>query len=249
MGKAGKAKKKQKLMAQATATVTAPAAQEDFSSDDESSDDKDDLLTAVCVLNTLSTRLPLYDGRPMKALRMALFPLITQQLDKFFEDPPPAPPLSEDSLSEILSPTNVSTTLRLAHTLTQLTQEMFASLDYKEFRRALHPFVLYHRRKTSMSDVPAKPTSSSRIYPPGWTAHATKEDCERTSASVALPAATATAIAADKKKQSLSNRVAYFYRIGDWQGALRALYELRVSNDMPKLGEDMCMVFSTRESL
>jgi hypothetical protein len=235
MGKAGKARKKQKLLAHAT--------DEDFLSDCDESDcdssNNNNLLdTAVLVLNTLSTRMKLYDGKPLKPLRIALYPLIQRQLDKFFEDPPPAAVLSEQEVSLLLAPPNIAATLRIAQTLTQ-QPEIFASLENKDFRRALHPFVLYQIRKSSLG-ASAKPTSSSggkALYPSGWASSPSTSTSTSTADTPGHELMNLASADGDKKKQSLSNRVAYCYRVGDWPGALAALHELRVSSDMPKLGE------------
>lgn len=223
MGKAGKARKKQKLLVQAVAAAEEGLDQSD--SDEEGGERDPDLDCAVLLLNTLSTRLQLYDGKGMKPLRISLFPLIQKQLDSFFEDPPPPRPLSEEEVQSILSSSNISATLRISQSLAH-QPERFASLEFKEFRRALHPFVLHQKELRKVAEQGVKNTASVKVVPAGW-------DTSSSSRIVSTPQSVLPSV---EKKQSLSNRVAYFYRVGDWLGALRALHDLRVSSDMPKLG-------------
>ena len=241
MGKAGKARKKQKLLTQALATPTHSLTPLSHSTNSDSDSDSDtehvnecesDLTTAITLLTTLSTRLTHYHTRSLKPLRIALYPLIQQQLHKFFEDPPPPEELSEEEVNQRLEYTNIATTISLAHSLTQ-DLEKFASLEYKEFRRALHPFVQLQLQQQRKTTAESKSTHSSKVLPAGWNTHSTTHSTTATSA---------TSIQLGEKKQSLSNRVAYHYRVGDWLGALRALHELRLSSDMPKLGEILYVV-------
>jgi hypothetical protein len=248
MGKAGKARKKQKLLTQALATPThshthslTPLSHSTNSDSDSDSDTEhvneceSDLTTAITLLTTLSTRLTHYHTRSLKPLRIALYPLIQQQLHKFFEDPPPPEELSEEEVNQRLEYTNIATTISLAHSLTQ-DLEKFASLEYKEFRRALHPFVQLQLQQQRKSTAESKPTHSSKVLPAGWNTHSSTHSSTH-STTHSTTATSATSVQLGEKKQSLSNRVAYHYRVGDWLGALRALHELRLSSDMPKLGE------------
>ena len=126
MGKAGKAKKRRKL---------------ESSTEDTNNED---LSGVIAFFEKLSNRLDLYSSKAFKALRIALHPLIEIQKSKHFE-PIPTRQLSEHELTSIVSNENITSAIRISNHYS-IFQEEFNDAELKPFRRALHPFVMYHFR-------------------------------------------------------------------------------------------------------
>ncbi len=105
MGKAGKARKKQRLNNEILH-------HEETNKSEQSDEDIDvmkSILIAIKVLEVLSQRLNVYSSKAHKNLRVALFPLIQRQFNKHFEMEDVLL-ISEETFISTISATNLGIT-------------------------------------------------------------------------------------------------------------------------------------------
>ena len=144
MGKAGKARKRQRLEgsvdagAAAHSTVAIP-----------SEISEEEVAISASILDAFSADTALYASKGCKILRKLLFPLIQVQFDKHFEEIPNTKVINQSYLGD---ETKMKT---LENTIIYFTNNMekFQSLQYKQFRRSLHPLVLYTKKSMNGSVV------------------------------------------------------------------------------------------------
>jgi hypothetical protein len=135
MGKAGKARKRQRLEGLSDAIVAVTPLSEPSTINEEQ------LAISISMLELLSNDTSLYASKGYKMLRKLLFPLIQVQLDKHFEGIPYKNAVNQIELNE----TNMKI---LENTINYFVNnlEVFQALQYKQFRRALHPLVMYTKK-------------------------------------------------------------------------------------------------------
>ncbi|RYH14667.1 hypothetical protein EON65_33255 [archaeon] len=143
MGKAGKDRKRKRLLDEAgQATINA--------SDDEITNAISDeaISSTICTLKALSHDVSVFKSSECKPFRAAIQPLVVEQADKHFEKRAFA--LSENEISNALSVSSMSIA---QHTLISLSKdlEVFRSKRLKALRAALHPLVLELTSKNKMS--------------------------------------------------------------------------------------------------
>lgn len=154
MGKAGKLRKRKRLEEDLVGNKAARTQDDDSSSDDDNSQQEDDgaistdVLVAIKVLDALSRRLDLYDGKAYKGLRVALSPLLQLQQTKFFEAPGKQQLLSDKDVTQIISAKSLLITAAVAKRLSANVAE-FSSDRHKPFRKALHPLVTHTYQRGS----------------------------------------------------------------------------------------------------
>lgn len=208
MGKQGKARKRQKI------ENGISHLEYDISSDTELNDtsipNKNCIDTAISVITCLGQRLEVFDRKALKKLRIELFPLIKVQENKYFEVLPSIVQLEDSILDQIIIPKFIDETIRCAKYFKSHLSE-FAEEKHKEFRRALHPLVIYTFSKQGkiQSNVKLNPDNVAKI-------------------NDLLP------------NISLINRISQCFRLRDFSGALLGLNELvkalNGSSKPPKLG-------------
>jgi hypothetical protein len=158
MGKVGKAKK-QRMKATTTFKDIRAAEIPSIDSEDDSDGDSDsnldsDLSTSIRLLNVLGQRLDIYESKSMKVLRTSLYPLIEIQIKKgsHFETSH-LNPIAENEVSKELSERKLSTLLRTTGMYCN-NNDLFLSVDHKQFRAALHPLVVMQQHRISGSSLP-----------------------------------------------------------------------------------------------
>ena len=162
MGKAGKAKKRQRQDNEHKRNVVnlksidnvVVNANVDIDSDSDS--DCDDgfvdetnidskVCEAIKVIEILSNRNDIYMSKTFKMLRTTLFPLIKIQTNKFFEtagiEVNPSI-LSTDNIKKVLCLRNITTTVEVIQYFVN-NIEQFNTTEHKSFRKCMHPLVLY----------------------------------------------------------------------------------------------------------
>jgi hypothetical protein len=224
MGKAGKARKRQRVERALNADIDVQIDSDE--SDNYVNSTQDDktkhILIAISVLDALSVNLEKYSLKLFKPLRIAIFPLIKEQSDKFFEKVHLE--FSTEQTNQVLSPRNLSIAIQVANQLSSNMSE-FSSPELKQYRRALHPLVLYHaKNSTTTNDDKNKSkkrpaismTSNAEEEGAGIENSCDKEDC--------------TDI-------NLSNHISSCFRQGQWEEALKGLQQLAADPTIaPKLG-------------
>lgn len=142
MGKAGKARKKQKLDRELSAQ---DALLDDNSISCLTLSEKIDV--SIRVFNVLSRRLDVFGDKKFKHLRTALFPLFEAQRNKFFEnDVLLSPALTEDAVDAVLSPCNITIAIEVAAHFS-LHLDEFNDTSNKPYRKAMHPLVIYKKHE------------------------------------------------------------------------------------------------------
>jgi hypothetical protein len=209
MGKSGKARKRQKIERRVPAVEVSDGSEVESGSGSENDGGTNAALSqknvdaTMQILACLSQRLDLYESKEMKPVRVALFPLIEFQKNKFFEEARATNSLSDEEFHKLASSSTISRAVTVIRYFA-LHEEEFASEQYKPLRRALHPLVVYTNRKIAAAKRPPTATASSAV--------ATQQ-----------PSILSTA---ESGSNSLSNRISNCFRAGDHRGALLALEEM-----------------------
>jgi hypothetical protein len=209
MGKAGKARKRQKIergVADVGESDGSGLGSGSGSEDDAGSDGvlgQKNVVATLQVLACLSQRLDLYESKAMKPVRVALFPLIEFQKNKFFEEAMMTTNLSNEEFHKLASSSTISRAVGVIRYFA-LREDEFASEQHKHIRKALHPLVVYTNKKISAAKRPSPNTASSTT-------------------SAQRPSILPTA---EPGSNSLSNRISNCFRAGDHRGALLALEEM-----------------------
>ena len=154
MGKKGKERKRKRLLEGALGTD--PDFDDDEDEEIDGSEDvgnsdrgkegdgERDVKAFIEILNLLARNQDLYQTKRLKAFRKAIFPLLSAQRHKFFEpDPIEAAYVDQEEIDRILSPQNLTISMRCATHLS-LNKEFFNSSSNKIIRKALHPIVNLH---------------------------------------------------------------------------------------------------------
>ena len=146
MGKAGKARKKQKLDREAAHESVI----DDVDMPNMSIVEK--VAISIQVFEVLGQRLDIYDDKKFKLLRKALFPLLEAQRNKFFENDAILGPIpNEAALDVILSHYKIAIAVDTAMHFSQHMDE-FNDATNKPFRKAMHPLVLHKKSISSLGD-------------------------------------------------------------------------------------------------
>ena len=138
MGKAGKARKRQRLEGTKDAGCAAAYSPASIPSDVS----EEEVAISASMLDVLSADTEVYASKGYKMLRRMLFPLIEVQFEKYFEEMPSTRAINRNDLED---ETNMKI---LENTINYFVNnlEAFQSLKYKPFRRSLHPLVLYTKK-------------------------------------------------------------------------------------------------------
>ena len=142
MGKAGKARKRQRLEGFVDAGA---ASHSTLSIPSEISEEE--VAISASILDALSADTALYASKGYKILRKLLFPLIQVQLSKHFEEIPNAKSINQSYLGDETKMKILENTI--IYFVNNL--EQFQSLQHKQFRRSLHPLVLYTNKSLNGS--------------------------------------------------------------------------------------------------
>lgn len=158
MGKAGKERKRRKLESQNFVAIDDNDDDAD-DSDGEGADEQEGteagsrelsllLPGAIEFLDASSQRIDLYRSKDFKALRQVLFPLIELQTKKsaHFEIKC-LQSMKEDKIDALLTSKASMSAMVRAATMLNNSHTHFFSAELKEFRHALHPFVLLSQQK------------------------------------------------------------------------------------------------------
>ena len=143
MGKAGKSRKRLRTNNERGSL-----------SDDENEtnfDKSHSAIVACQVFYALRQNLNLYLDKRFKILRVALFPLIQCQLNKYFELDEESP-LESDDINDVLTEENVAITLQSINFFVSNLHE-FNTPDNKLFRKAMHLFVLLYAFSSKKSNL------------------------------------------------------------------------------------------------
>jgi hypothetical protein len=232
MGKAGKARKRQKIERGVPAVDSSDALEAESGSGSENDDGTGSVLSrrnvdaTMQILACLSQRLDLYESKEMKPVRVALFPLIEFQRNKFFEEARTTNSLTDEEFCKLTSPSTISRAVTIIRYFA-IHEDEFALEQHKPLRKALHPLVVYTNKKIAAAKRPTPATVSS-------------------AGAAQQPSALSTT---ESGSNSLSNRISNCFRGGDYRGALLALEEMhRISTSstssqleknaaLPKLGK------------
>lgn len=234
MGKIGKARKRQRVQNEVynTNDSSSSSIHDDTAEVKKPRDSVDvktftisslslDLATAIDALNAFSRRLDIYQKKTSKALRIALYPLIEIQRGKHFEPTIPQPFLSDEEFNQIANSQNIQVTVEVINYFIT-NKETLKEPEFKPFRKALHPFVLFHAKKEKNPSI-------------------IDETLNQVSNPVSNPISTNIVDAAelfhDENTDSFSNQIYYSFRKKDWRACLVAIVNLsKCETEMPKLG-------------
>ena len=165
MGKAGKARKRQRLeRSLAEGVLRGEEVDEEELLETESPVDKSEV-TNVPIIECNRTDKDIllevlavfvrnreeYRSKKLKVLRQKLFPLLDVQRDKFFEPEPPLAPFSSQKVRETLSIKNIAACIRAVESLV-INPALFQAVENKALRKAMHPLVL------AQFDIKEKPS-------------------------------------------------------------------------------------------
>lgn len=232
MGKSGKAKKRlrqsneyKKNVLNSKSLDVVPAEVDSHSNSDSDFDTDDDVVNednidskvyeAMRVIEIIANRTDIYSSKPFKVLRTALFPLIKLQMNKFFEtagiEANPSM-LNDENMKKVLCLRNITTTVEVAQYFVDHV-ELFNSVQYKCFRKCIHPLVLHHKNQDKGA-VTSKTTNGSSISAAG-SQYVSQQD----------------------GKVKLTTLISNYFHTKQWNRVLDALYELACNdNECPKLG-------------
>ena len=231
MGKAGKARKRQRLEREVEKRLPDSSESENDSEQDvEEHGHHDRNRISVRIFDGLSGRMDYYTTKKLKSFRAAVYPLVLAQMNNFFEQPAPQCPLSDDEMDALLCDRNLNSVIIMANELHK-DMESFSGHEMKDYRRALHPLVLYHKAKNSDKIIVSQDKSRKNR------AHLTFKEYEDSSVKP-YSETVSNSFGSAVQHSNLTNRISYCFRIGDWPGALDGLREMaRSPSEFPKLGE------------
>lgn len=145
MGKHGKAKKKQRLM---------QFTQESVDNDIEIMK-PENIDETIRLFHYFSNNIEIYQSPSVKPFRIALYPLIIIQKTKFFEKMDIVHALSDISFDNDYVnhlPEKISKSIEVLNYLSS-DVSIFQSLEYKSFRKSMHPLVLYTNQKEKLENI------------------------------------------------------------------------------------------------
>ena len=208
MGKAGKERKRRRLESGGREDATEAEAVEEGGSDEEALA-VEDVAAAAALLDCLHFDLkPAFASKELKPLRTALYPLIQIQAKAHFEIIPP-----KIRRTAALEPREVALLKRVAVHFASSDEgrAQFASPASRQFRRALHPFVVQSLGQNSHSQQQQQQQQQQQAQGQQFSAELDDD-------------------------RSFSGRISNAFHAHDWGAALRLLFEMSRSCEVLKLG-------------